>query len=113
MQNIPLFTALFVGMSIGSAMAVNVTNKQGSITIIQANQHFSEDAIKVKTGDTIYFNNADTVTHNIQISNAAGDTDDKGLQKPGEILQETFSEAGEYKAHCGIHPGMKMKITVQ
>jgi plastocyanin len=87
--------------------------KADDVNITQANQQFSDDAIKIKAGDTVIFKNADTVTHNIQVVNSDGDTEDKGLQKPGENIKETFAKAGDYKVRCGIHPSMKLKISVQ
>jgi plastocyanin len=83
------------------------------INISQANQQFSEDAVKMSKGDTLLFHNADTVTHNIQVINSDGDTDDKGLQKPKETITEMLSTPGEYKVRCGIHPGMKLAVSVK
>ena len=82
-------------------------------TITQSHTSFDVDEATVKAGDTVIFSNKDDVTHNIQVSNSDGDTDDKGLQKPGEVIKQTFTKPGEYKVHCAIHPKMKMKITVQ
>jgi plastocyanin len=87
--------------------------KAADVNITQANQQFSEDAIKIKAGDTVLFKNDDTVTHNIQVVNSDGDANDKGLQKPGEIIKETFAKAGSYKVRCGIHPSMKLKVSVE
>jgi plastocyanin len=101
-----LLTALFALFWGGIAQA-------GDVNIVQSNQQFSDDAIKIKTGDTVLFKNSDTVSHNIQVINADGDTDDKGLQKPGETINNTFTAAGEYKVRCGIHPAMKLKVSVQ
>ena len=83
------------------------------VNVSQSNQQFSEDSLKMKAGDTIVFKNADTVSHNIQIVNSDGDADDKGLQKPGETIKATMAKAGDYKVRCGIHPGMKIKVTVE
>ena len=83
------------------------------VAVSQANQQFSDETLKLKAGDVVAFKNADTVTHNIQIVNSDGDTDDKGLQKPGETLKATFAKAGDYKVRCGIHPAMKIKVSVE
>jgi plastocyanin len=81
--------------------------------INEANQQFSENSLIIKAGDTLNFINTDKGTHNILVVNAHGDADDLGLQKPGEKVVVTLSGAGEYKAHCAIHPAMNLKITVQ
>jgi plastocyanin len=106
MKKILLLSVFFVLSFVATAHAAEVS-------IDQNNQQFSEDAVKIKTGDVIVFKNNDTVTHNIQVVNADGDTDDKGLAKPGEVLKETFTKAGEYKIRCGIHPNMKVKVSVE
>ncbi len=79
----------------------------------QANQQFSTKNLTVKVGDTITFKNSDDVTHNISVDDADGNTDDLGLQKPGESLTTKISKAGDYAIHCHIHPKMKMKISAQ
>ena len=106
MKKILLLSAL-------SILAFTSTASAAEVIITQTNQQFSEDTLKIKAGDTILFKNTDTVTHNIQIINADGDTDDKGLQKPGETIKATITKPGEYKVRCGIHPGMKIKISVE
>jgi len=82
-------------------------------TVTQSHTSFDVDDATIKVGDTIIFANKDDVTHNIQVTDSDGDNDDKGLQKPGEIIKQTFAKAGEYKIHCAIHPKMKMKVIVQ
>jgi plastocyanin len=82
-------------------------------TVTQSHTTFDNDELSVKAGDTVIFANKDDVTHNIQVTDSSGSNEDKGLQKPGENIKETFAKPGEYKIHCAIHPKMKMKITVQ
>ena len=65
-------------------------------------------------GDTVKFNNVDTVTHNITIKGGADDdADDLGLQKPGQAVSHKFDAKGVYRVVCSIHPRMKMQITAQ
>ena len=82
-------------------------------TITQSHTTFDVDAVTVKAGDNVIFANKDDVTHNVQIINADGDIDDKGLQKPGQDIKASFAAAGVYKIRCAIHPKMKMVVTVQ
>jgi plastocyanin len=83
------------------------------VAIDQINKTFSQTTVSIKVGDRVVFKNGDDVTHNITIEDKDGNGDDKGMQKPGEDIAETFTEAGEFTARCQIHPRMKMKITVQ
>ncbi|MDE3060940.1 MAG: hypothetical protein KGJ06_08005 [Pseudomonadota bacterium] len=82
------------------------------VAVDQAGQQFSQSSLTLKSGDTIVFTNKDDVTHNIKVING-DDTDDKGLQKPGEIIKANFAKAGSYQVRCGIHPKMKIDVTVQ
>lgn len=95
------------------AMMVSTVAFADTTEITQADQTFSQAAVTLKAGDTIHFTNKDSVTHNIKILAADGDTDDKGLQKPGEVITQVFAKPGEYKVRCAIHPKMKMTVTVQ
>lgn len=96
-----------------SVLCSGAAAKAADVNITQANQQFSEDSIKIKAGDTVLFKNADTVTHNIQVVNSDGDAEDKGLQKPNETIKQTFAKPGDYKVRCGIHPSMKLKVSVE
>lgn len=100
---------VLAALLIGVAVSVQAAES----TVTQSHSSFDVDEVTIKAGDTINFANKDDVTHNIQVTNADGDTDDKGLQKPGELIKAAFPAAGEYKVHCAIHPKMKMKVTVQ
>lgn len=105
MRKVLLASALMVTFSMAAYAAEQ--------TVTQSHTTFDVDELTVKAGDIINFSNKDDVTHNIQVVNDSGDVDDKGLQKPGEIIKETFAKAGSYKIRCAIHPKMKMKVTVQ
>jgi plastocyanin len=83
------------------------------IAIDQLNKTFSQPALTIKKGDKVAFKNGDDVTHNITIVDADDNGNDKGLQKPGETISETFTAAGTYVARCQIHPKMKMTIKVE
>ena len=97
---------VFFWMTASAAQAADVN-------VNQSHTSFDVDAVKVHKGDTVIFTNSDDVTHNIQVTNADGDNDDKGLQKPGDIIKASFPEVGTYKVHCAIHPKMKMVVTAQ
>ena len=82
-------------------------------TVTQSHTTFDVDDVTIKAGDTLVFKNSDDVTHNVQVTDSSGETDDKGLQKPGETIKDTLAKAGKYKVHCAIHPKMKLDVTVQ
>lgn len=99
---------------VGLLVCVPLLSASAADTVVtQSHTTFDSDEITLKAGDTVTFSNKDDVTHNIQISNADDEVDDKGLQKPGQDIKASFPKAGQYKVHCAIHPKMKMKVTVQ
>jgi plastocyanin len=102
-----IFAGVLFAMMVSPAAFADTTE------ITQADQTFSQEAVTLKAGDTIHFTNKDSVTHNIKVMGADGDVDDKGLQKPGEVITEVFAKPGEYKVRCAIHPKMKMTVKVQ
>lgn len=83
------------------------------MAITQKDQTFSMASVNIGVGDKITFNNMDDVTHNISVRSADGDTEDLGLQKPGQKVVYKFPEAGTYRVICSIHPKMKMTVVVK
>jgi len=83
--------------------------------VTQKNQTFSQAALTVHAGESVHFQNDDTVTHNITVNSAGNDdtSDDLGLQKPGATVSYKFAAKGSYKIICSIHPRMKMTVNVQ
>jgi cytochrome c peroxidase len=95
------------------SMVAVAVRASGVTTIDQVGQQFSEKSVKLAVGDTIQFANKDDVTHNINVVNDDDDDTDLGLQKPGQTLTYKFDKAGKFKIRCGIHPNMKMTVSVQ
>lgn len=87
--------------------------RAASVTIEQSGQLFSEKSLALNKGDAVTFSNKDDVSHNITVVNDDDDTDDLGLQKPGQNLIYKFDKAGKFKVRCSIHPSMKMTVTVK
>jgi plastocyanin len=73
---------------------------------------FGKAELTVKSGDIIEFDNLDTTSHNIIIT-GDGVALNSGLQQPNVSFKAPMIKKGVYQVSCGIHPKMKMKITVQ
>ena len=69
---------------------------------------FAPDAVTVAAGDTVTWQNADSIDHTVTADDGAFDQDLAG----GDTYEETFDEAGEFAYHCEIHPSMTGTITV-
>ncbi len=102
----PLGIAVVVGLVCGLVAAYAAQR-----TISQKDKAFSKSEITIKVGDEIVFANDDNITHNI-LSNSAGNTFNLGAQQPGSTVKYAFMNAGEVEVGCGIHPRMKLKVTV-
>ncbi len=81
--------------------------------IDQVGQKFSQSTLAVGKGENVRFINHDDVTHNINVIDEEDGTTDKGLQKPGEAIEQMFDKSGKFMIRCSIHPTMKMTIAVK
>jgi plastocyanin len=82
-------------------------------SIDQVGQKFSTTTVTLKAGESIHFLNKDDVTHNINVIDSDDNANDKGLQKPGETIDQKFDKPGDFQVRCSIHPKMKMTVKVQ
>jgi len=84
----------------------------GIVTVDQRGLSFSTQHLDVKKGDVVNFLNDDTTSHNILVA-GNGVKLNSGLQRPGVTFSAPFVKPGEYQVTCGIHPKMKMTVTVR
>jgi plastocyanin len=73
---------------------------------------FSPGALSVSAGDTVVFKNDDTVTHHIY-SATRGSEFELETTEPSEDVRHTFAKRGRVEIRCGLHPGMRMIVTVK
>jgi plastocyanin len=83
------------------------------IVVRQKDREFSMPAATLNRGDKLKFVNDDTIAHNVLITGPKGETQDSGVQNPGESAVISFDKSGTYKIECGIHPHMQMSVTVK
>ena len=74
-----------------------------------------EEKIEVEAGQSVYFNNSDSVPHTI----SAGTPDvpeleefDSGILNPGDNFQIDTSKPGSYPLFCALHPDMTALLIV-
>ena len=77
----------------------------------QKGRLFSPGAIHVKAGDAVVFKNDDAVTHHIY-SSTKGREFELETTSPGQSLKYVFSTRGRVEVRCGLHPGMRLVVTV-
>lgn len=73
---------------------------------------WSPTPVTVKAGEAVTFRNTSAITHNVQFDDVAG--------RPGNVADftsasrsVTFTTAGTFAYHCGIHPAMQGQVVVE
>ncbi len=78
-------------------------------TVNIANFSFQPATLTVRAGTTVTWRNQDSAAHT---TTADGDQWNSGTLRGGEQFSFTFTAAGTYPYHCGIHGSMQGSITV-
>jgi plastocyanin len=82
------------------------------LTVTQKGLQFSVEELNVAKGQVVVFVNDDRTAHNITVS-GEGLSLNGGLQQPGAAFKVPFAKPGTYQVSCGIHPKMKLSVTVK
>jgi plastocyanin len=97
---------------LAATMLVTSSLAGDPVTVGQQGLRFSSAELTVTKGQVVIFMNNDTTSHNIMVV-GEGLSINGGLQSPGAEFRVPFSKAGTYAVSCGIHPKMKLAITVK
>jgi plastocyanin len=104
----PLFGAL-LAISAGVAMADTGTK----FMVSQRGRAFLPGAMTIRQGDTLEVINDDgDLMHHAYIDEPTFSFD-SGDQEPGAKADILFTKAGTFSVLCGIHPKMKLVVTVR
>lgn len=95
------YAAALCGAAATAMAATNVVTQNGKA--------FSVKEMALSVGDSLTFVNDDSVKHNILIKDIGFNS---GMQEPGSEAMATFDKSGKFKVRCGIHPKMKLTVTV-
>jgi plastocyanin len=82
------------------------------VTVNQKGLQFSVADLSVSKGQVVVFMNDDRTAHNITVKGDGLDLN-SGLQPPGVDFKVPFGKPGTYTVSCGIHPKMKLSVTVK
>jgi plastocyanin len=96
-------TVVYVVKAPGTFAPRTVAMDQKSLT-------FTPHVLVITQGDTVKFQNHDTVAHNVYSPD--GTAFNLGTFKPNEDRSHTFDEPGPYEQLCSIHPEMLAHIWV-
>ena len=82
----------------------------GTASVSISNFAFAPAELTVSKGTTVTWTNSDSVSHTVASDSGAFNS---GPITVGSTFSYTFNDAGSFGYHCGIHPSMTGKITVQ
>lgn len=82
-------------------------------TVTQANRKFQPQQVEVARGGAVRFVNDDGQLLHHLYSTSPAFSFDSGEQEPGRIVEERFPVAGTFTVLCGIHPKMRLVVTVR
>jgi cytochrome c peroxidase len=74
-------------------------------------RRFNPRSVLVEIGRALAIVNDDTRTHQVRVDDPRFSFA-SGAQEPGETVSLTFPQAGHYAVTCGIHPEMRLDVTV-
>jgi plastocyanin len=82
------------------------------VTVTQKDLQFNVEELSLTKGQLVVFVNQDRTAHNITVT-GEGLNLNGGLQQPGGEFRVPFAKPGTYQVSCGIHPKMKLSVTVK
>lgn len=100
----------FSGRNKTTTVPSETTANQTQNTVVIKDFAFTPESTTVKVGTTVTWENSDSVEHSVVADDGTFETK---VLAPGEKGSFTFSEAGSYTYHCGVHPSMTGTIVVE
>jgi plastocyanin len=95
------------------AYAVALAGAVATKEISQRGRMFDPGEVELNKGDTLRIvnNDADLLHH--AYVDAPTFKFDSGEQEPGSRVEITFTQRGTFEVLCGIHPKMRLDVTVK
>jgi cytochrome c peroxidase len=81
-------------------------------TVSQKDRRFTPSAVSLKAGEALRILNDDVRVHNVRLD-GPGKSFNSDAQNPGDTVTIGFDRAGQYDVICGIHPEMRLSVTVE
>jgi cytochrome c peroxidase len=79
--------------------------------ISQRNRQFAPLRAALTSGGVLEIVNDDNTAHNIRIDSPELRLN-SGIQDPGQAVSWRMTKPGRFVAFCGIHPRMRLEVTV-
>lgn len=104
-------TAASAALVYAEPLDAPVPKRAATFTLTQKDKTFRPQILAVPVGSTVDFPNEDPIFHNV-FSLSWPQPFDLGLYRAGATRSRTFTQAGEYRVFCNIHPQMTALILV-
>lgn len=111
-------TAALAALALGAlaATAASVAHAASVRDVSQRRRAFEPRAVEIARGDALRFVNDDgELLHHAHVppGGPGGFAFDTGEQAPGSAVLVRFPVAGTFEVLCGIHPRMRLAVTVR
>ncbi len=83
------------------------------VQVTQKHRAFQPKEVEISRGDTLRFVNDDGYLLHHVYSKSDAFSFDTGEQQPGTVMNVKFPTAGSYTVLCGIHPRMRLVVSVR
>jgi plastocyanin len=103
-----IWAATLLGGGILAMTAVAATD----VAVVQKGRMFSTAALTIPQGSTVRFTNEDEFPHQLNIAGPEMHLV-SDLQEPGAVIPVQFAQPGLFTVRCGIHPRMRLTLTVE
>lgn len=106
---------LSIALSVGAIILFLIQPRAtvASIAISQRNRQFNPGALIIRAGDVVTIVNDDGDLHHHAYVSSPNFKFDSGDQAPGSRTDIAFSTSGQFNVLCGIHPKMRLVVTVK
>ena len=105
----PSVPAILTAIALATLVSFNPAYAADT-TVTISNFAFTPAEVSVAVGSTVIFKNGDDTIHSIIADDGSFHSD--GLDTNDEF-RFTFTKAGVFSYHCGLHPFMQGKIDVK
>lgn len=107
------YFALGMISAAGTAVRLLPANGSADLMVSQKDRDFHPGALQVAKSQAVTIVNDDgDLLHHVYVESDTFSFD-SGDQKPGGTARIVFSEPGDFKVLCGIHPKMKLLVHVK
>ena len=113
-----LVATLIFAVACGGASAVPITPPPGAVVVAAENLVFTPGSVRAPAGEgfDLFFDNRDTVAHNVRLADGTGQTivqTEVFTGPSARVADVPALEAGTYKLLCDVHPEMSGELIAE